>query len=356
MQELLKLQNRYPNIPILDLIYYEMKGLGVAYVDDTDLRPKMHIIDNNSMFSFVPLIPTSGSPYRMDFYLKRKGDNLPVRVRLFPWIKGKLDYFYLRGSEQWIQTLDSETVLNTNFNPKCHGCRFCSRRFDQYASNRIPSINPDEGIQLVIQSGIKMNELAEIAIVTGNFNNSIETISHISAVLKGAKSYGFKGRLFYLGCQICTRDDVNRLFNAIDSTSFRYAYTVETFMHRDMLHPAKATTIQDCLSTLECLKASGIENLEYTYIPGLDTQITFDKWAPLIKDIAKPHVSIFRPAISEHFNLLAEDYVSMPVEYLCIMRLKFEQLYGGPIYGNNLGNLWPFPLNRIHSKFSPKSI
>ncbi len=48
---------------------------------------------------------------------------------------------------------------------------------------------------------------------------------------------------------------------------------------------------------------------------------------------------------------MSEDFIQDPVSYLCKMRIKFEDLYGGPIYGNNLGNLWLFPISRINPIF-----
>ena len=71
-------------------------------------------------------------------------------------------------------------------------------------------------------------------------------------------------------------------------------------------------------------------------------------WAKILASIARPHISILRPATEEQKGLRHPEFFEDPVGYLIKMRLFFEELYGGPIYANNLANLWPFPVNRLN--------
>jgi len=352
LEDLERYHSLYATVPTLDLLFYEMKGKGITYVDAHGRRPKVHLHDGRSLFSFVPLMPTPSSPYELDAELRRKGETLPCTVKVFPRIQGTLGYFYLRDPQEWIQTLDQEVVLNTNFNPHCIGCQFCSRGYDRYASLDLPGLSAQQGLDLVLSQGVILSELAEIAVVTGTFEDGSVAVQHILDIARLAKKRGFHGRIFYLGCQVDSQVLVRRLLTGLEGIPFRYAYTAETFQRRELMHHTKTHSMEDCAAILQELRRTGISSLEYTYMPGLDNLSWFARWAPVLSPIARPHISIFRPATEAHSRLMTEMFVETPVDYLCTMRLILEHLYGGPVHGNNLGNLWPFPLSRIHPRFA----
>jgi len=72
--------------------------------------------------------------------------------------------------------------------------------------------------------------------------------------------------------------------------------------------------------------------------------------------LARPHLSIFRPAEEEQETLKDPEFIEDPVGYLCLMRSAFEEENRGPIYQNNLSSLWGFPISRINTLFLTNKI
>jgi hypothetical protein len=216
------------------------------------------------------------------------------------------------------------------------------------------NITEEEGFALVTKSGgNSLAHVSEITISTGLFASEREVVDHICAVASNAVRRGFTGRLFYIGCQLNSEKGVAEVLDMMYDLklSFRYAYTVEIFSdRRKLMNNVKGDmNVEDLISGIQQLGSSGVEMLEYTYMPGLDDLDYFKLWATALAPFAMPHISIFRPIKSDHKrSLAAEDYLDSPVHYLCGMRLFYEKLYGKPIYGDQLGNLWLFPIDRIN--------
>lgn len=96
-----------------------------------------------------------------------------------------------------------------------------------------------------------------------------------------------------------------------------------------------------------------IEKISLPYFPEERIKFAeeFYRWMPKFSKLAKPHLSIFRPAEEDQETLKDGEFIENPVGYLCSMRLAFEKEYEGPIYQNNLASLWGFPVDRINPLF-----
>ena len=338
----------FPNISLLDIHYYGLKGYGIDFDSEHGERPKFHIWDLNSLFSVVPMQPDITSPYTFkNDTLTFNGEELPFNVQFVKWIKGVPSYFYYRNIDEWIQTIDNEIVLTTNFQQRCKGCSFCCRDLQDKLSN----ITPKKGMDLVMKDRQDFYNIGELAVVTGMFRDEDTTINHLSEVTNIVRNKGFNGHLFYIGTQVRTEKGIQRLLDNLNGVPLRYSYALETFIKREELHPLKVLPLDEIVDTVRMLKQSGVWKMEYGYMPGIDNLESFYQNACKFKDIARPHVSIFRPINVEQSKLVSDDCQSDPARYLCKMREHFEKLYGGPIYGNNLGNLWTFPINRINPIF-----
>lgn len=344
---------KYPGIGELDIHYYGLKGYGIADDRIKEGHPKLHLIHGGSLFSVTALISSPESLYKLTDKLRFRGKELPFNVKYIGRVQRTLGYFYYRGIQEWIPTLDSETILSTNFNPRCSGCSWCSRVecSPEEKGKSLRNIDGKSGIEFVVQQGVDLTKINKITIVTGIFKNEAETVKHITEIIETSKKYGFNGRMLYIGSQIKSPKGVQRTLEGLDGTPFKYAYTLETFTNRNKMHKLKRDSLEVAIDTIEDIKDAGIDNLEYSYIPGIDTIKEFARIAPKLCGVARPHLSIFRPATEVQKNLPCGEFLDDPVDYLCQMRLIYEKLYEGPIYANNLANLWPFPISRINPLF-----
>lgn len=340
---------QFPNIPILDLHFYAIKGWGIKYAHINEGKPKFHLIDDKKAFSFVPVISSENSPYKFDGKeLKYKEKTLPFRAKFINRLHNNPTYFYLRGIQEWMLTLDSETILSLNFQPICRGCEWCCRE----VSKDMRNLSPEEGMTILKQNKINFSEINKITFVTGMYKNGDEVVDNILRFMKLAKSKeDYKGRVLYIGSQIRTEDQIKKLSEGLESTLFKYAYTLETFTQRDKMHSKKSDPIEEVINQIWKIKSWGLTDLEYSYMPGLDSLQDFMRWMPKLNEVARPHLSIFRPIKEKQEEMKAKEFKEDPVGYLCRIRLELERAYGGPIYQNNLASLWGFPINRINPLF-----
>lgn len=341
-------RKKYPSIPEIDLHYYGMKGYGIKDNHIREGRPKFHLIGQDKLFSAVPLISSEESPYVFEEgNLSYKGRNLSFKVKTIGRIKRSPAYFYYRGIQEWMPTLDSETILSINFQPICKGCKWCCREVGKGMRN----ISPEQGVNLLQEKGIIFSNIDKMTFVTGMYRNGEEVVENILRTVELTKKQGFRGRVLYIGSQIQNENLIKKLINGLDKTPLKYAYTLETFTQREQIHMKKNSSLEDALSIFKELNKSGVNNLEYSYMPGLDSLDDFYKWMPKFSKLGKPHLSIFRPAEEDQENLKDPEFIQDPAGYLCSMRLAFEKEHGGPIYQNNLASLWGFPRDRINPLF-----
>ncbi len=205
-------------------------------------------------------------------------------------------------------------------------------------------------------------DFEEIAIVTGCFGSAVEAFQHITQIIEISARHGFGGRIFYIGFELSNPILVQRVLKKVKDSGlkgFKIAYTVEMFEERGkLMHgPKGQASIVEIEQILKMLKDLGMEDLQYTYMPGLDNLEAFKKWAERFARFAEPHISIYRQFNSGiRGKHISADYQMMGPAYLCEIRLFYEMLYSMPLYGNNLGNIFPFPLSMISKKWTEEKI
>src|SRR3989344_2962516 len=222
-------REKYPEILDLDLYYYGMKGHGISDERIKEGRPKFHLINESKLFSVVPLISSPDSSYRFEEdVLTYNGKELPFRVKNIGRIGRTPAYFYYRGIQEWMPTLDSKTILSINFQPVCKGCDWCCREIGKGMRN----ISPEEGVKILQKEGVDLANVNKMTFVTGMYRNGEEVVDNILRTVDLTKREGFNGRVLYIGAQIQDPSLVRSLIQGLGKTHFKYAYTLETFTQR----------------------------------------------------------------------------------------------------------------------------
>ncbi len=357
IKEIKELEADYPNLSLLDLHYFGMKYYGVrdSLVDMG--RPSWNLIDSKGLYHITFATDEINSPYMIrEEDLLFMGEPPPFRIDFVERIPvRKRRYYYLRNSNYLTPTLNDELILNLNFQQQCYLCDFCQNLVCGSQVN----ITEEEGFQLIISRGDISNlaNVHEIAIVTGCFWSSERVCDHIVKVIDLAVQYGFEGRIFYMGFELIEQKLIKKLLEKVQKKNLkglRIAYTMEKFSERDrLLGGCKGrNNLDDIINCLKQLRDSGITDLQYSYIPGLDSLDEFKRGAERLAQLAIPHISIYRPfQAGQRLKHLSSNYLEMGPRYLCEVRTFFESLYSRKLYGNNLGNVFPFPLNTIGGRW-----
>lgn len=351
------LQAAYPTLSPLDLHYFSMKYYGVRDSLVNAGRPSWNLIDSKDLYHITFATDEVNSPYMIreeDLFFM--GKPLPFRIDFVERIPvRKRRYYYLRNSNYLTPTLFDEMIINLNFQQQCYLCNFCQNLV--CGSQR--SITEEEGFQLIMSRGdiSDLGNMHEIAVVTGCFWSGDRVCEHIIKIIDLAVQYGFKGRLFYIGFELIESKLIKKLLEKIQQKNLKglkMAYTIEKFSERNrLLGGCKGKyTLDDIVNCLKLLKDSGITELQYSYIPGLDTLDDFKRGAERLASLATPHISIYRPfQAGQREKHVSGDYLEMGPKYLCEVRTFYEALYSKKLYGNNLGNIFPFPLSMISKKW-----
>lgn len=347
----------YPSLSLLDIHYLAMKHYGVIDEMTEYGRPSWNLSDGKGLFHITFGTSEKKSPYKIEGqHIRWKGGDLPFRidfVERVPVIHGR--YYYFRHTDFLTPSLDDHLILNLNFKRKCTVCEFC--QFQLYSNK--PNITPRQGFNLLLSRGdiIDLKNVYEIAIVTGLFGSSKLVANHIEEIIEISSSLGFQGSIFYMGYELNKPFDIKRIINKIINrklSGFRVAYTLESFSRRkELMHGSKGkSSLTDIREKLQMMHEEGINKIEYAYIPGLDQLNDFYRGAELLQPYALPHLCVFRPwTQGQREKLVIKEYLEMGPAYLCEMRIFYEKIYSGPIQGNNLANLWAFPIDRISPRW-----
>lgn len=348
-----ELQRSYPTLSILDLYYLSMKCYGIQDRIWNEGRPSLNLIDDSNMYHITFATDEAASPYHLEGEeLTHEGQALPFRTVYVERIPVRVRrYYYMRNSRYLTPTLNDELILNLNFQHTCYQCGFCQNLICGSQAN----VTPEEGFNLIMSRGdfSTLEHVDEIAIVTGLFGSGERALRNVIEVIQQATKYGFHGRLYYMGFELADPKPIKQLLDAIDNyglADLKITYTIEMFSDRQRLmqgHKGKGE-IAEMADKLLQIRQAGVNNLQYSYIPGLDNLDEFKRGAELLAPLAEPHLSIYRQFKPEQRQKhISQDFAAMGPAYLCEMRIFYEQLYGYQLIGNNLGNMFAFPLNRI---------
>lgn len=341
----------------LDFHYLALKCHGIQDTDIRHGRPSWNLFDDTHLYHITFRVHDEETPYITNGQsISLSGNDLPLGhlfVERVPTIDGR--YYYLRHTDFLTPSLDDEYVLNINHLRQCTSCSFCQFPIYQHQSNVDPIMVLDTF--LYREDVSNLSGISEIAVVTGCFGNDEKCIEALETIVRHAATHGFRGKLLYMGYEIISPTHVTRLLRCIedaDLAGLHLILTVECFEHRGTRMNGRKSehSLSEVVRTLRNLKENGIASLEYAYIPGLDDYDTFTRGAELIGDVAKPHLCIFSPwRDGQRWQGACLDYRREGVLYLAKMRAFLEKLYEKPLLGNNLGNLWPFPRERVSKKW-----
>lgn len=347
------LEVAYPHLSKLELHFFNLKYCGIKdrLLKERVSRPIFEIWDDAHLVEIDFLVSEEDSPYEVrEERLLFQGKEFQLESVLLNRSSLDMPYFYIRGplgGDKACPTLDDENLLNLNHHQCCSGCDFCA-----YGERFKNKMNRD--VKQVIEEAEKEHPLAyfkQIAFVTGCFASEQVTAHNFIEAIRASKEKGFNGHFLYIGSQITDESLLNSVIAEIDDPKkFEYVYTLERFTKRDIImHGIKGKrTLNEMLEDLKRLKSLGVGLLQYTYLVGIENLEDLKYYAEAFVPYATPHFSIFRKSgLKSNAKCYAPDYLKMGAAYTCEVREYFRKIYGKEILGNNLANLWLFPISRV---------
>ncbi len=221
-------------------------------------------------------------------------------------------------------------TFNSNSRSKCAGCKFCGT----YSLSEDDSydFSQKENVINYFQNLLKANNIngmeniENVTICTGCFNNEDALIDHLLVVNSAFKDMNFSGSLNYIGSQLRDYSKIKELAKTINN--FGLYLTIEKFLDREkfMRLEKSSLTLEKAKDLLEYCSSLGLTTT-FLYILGLDPLEAIEKYFIYFKDSINkfPIIQIFQDYTKEQEKYRIED--AKDIEYYLKARKILDKTY-----------------------------
>lgn len=215
--------------------------------------------------------------------------------------------------------------INPNSRTSCHGCQFC------YTAYQIPY----DRKQLKIDSDLReffedwmtkyglnnLSHLIQVSVVTGCYESGEAVCQFMLTLKRVLVEYRFTGRIFYLGSQITTRE---QLKSVAEIQLFGICFSLETFERRELLRKDKrAVSLQDACESMDYARSLGCE-VNFSYIVGMESLRVMEYHFNCFKEHINKFPTINTLQLHKYHQATLRDSSGHRLEYYLDARLILE--------------------------------
>ena len=192
--------------------------------------------------------------------------------------------------------------LNSRSRSSCAGCKACVHNDKNlYDSTVIRDKHElrtrqdiDEFFYRKARLGLKIDELDQIAVVTGLFEDEKEVLGHLCDIHAVATRYGFHGELMYFGCQLMSTTAL-REFSKLWDTAIVFAVDNFTNRKKNLSQIKSDLSLDDFYSSMSVARSFGIKTT-FAYIIGVDSLSAIGEYFSYFFNVCNrfPVVNIFQ--------------------------------------------------------------
>ena len=328
-----ELSKKY-NISLENIISIALNRYGILMedTDDNRLRFNLKILNNDKDTFFAVCVNThEKSPFILKdkaLYLENEKIGEVSNIE-----RDTCTSTYFRNNKKVI-------TFNSNARSKCVGCKFCGTYSltDEDSNDFSTKENiKDYFNDLLKQNNIKsMNDIENVTICTGCFNNEDELIDHLLLVNESFKDMSFNGSINYIGSQLRDYKKIRMVANEIND--FGIYLSLEKFLdrHKYMIPEKASLSIEEAKDLLQYSSSLGITTT-FLYILGLEDLKTIKKYFEYLKDSVNkfPIIQIFQNYTKQQEKYRCEE--AKDVEYY----IKARKILDDTFKNKNLNpKLW----------------
>ena len=223
--------------------------------------------------------------------------------------------------------------LNSRSRSNCAGCKACvhndkSLYDDTVIKDKYELITTDNIEQFFRKKeklGLKINELDQIAVVTGLFVDEKDALDHMKNVHMVASWHGFKGELMYFGCQIMSPRAIQE-FSELGNTAIVFAVDNFTNREKNLSHIKSFLSLEDFYAAMSVAKSYGI-GTTFAYVAGVDGLADVINNFEYFSNVCTrfPIVNIFQIQTALQAQALNEEAKNL--EYYVQARVEIEKIF-----------------------------
>ena len=323
-EEYEKLSKKY-NIPMSEIILMDLNRCGI-YLPNNEVRVdfrvrfKAQILDSYNSWYALPVRNEKDTPFKA----------MDGSIYLIDKSIGSFDELRLDTCESSYQRGPHLLNLNSRSRSNCGGCKACVHNYHNFYDSTVirdntPLRTSDDINKFFDQKNIDVENLVQIAVVTGLFHGEKNVLEHMSLVNNVAKSRGFHGELMYFGCEVNSMEALKEL-SEIDK--FKLIYALDNFTKRDSLlaKTKSLITLDKANETLCNAKKLGIETT-ISYIAGIDCLKELENGFTLLKNsfTSFPVINIYQIQNNDQAKILNDE--ASELEYYILARKNLEEIF-----------------------------
>ena len=335
------------DVPFEDVLFMSLNISGVDFECGYDRMRTQLRLNNNQLFEYAI---KKGD---LDYYLAMPVlHTSPFKIRHEQLFLGadKIGETFGATEDQcnshYVRRNATAININTNLRTNCRGCKFCYTAYQvSNGEYRLTSVEDFNNFFDGIMVKYSLNDLASIhqlSVVTGCYSKTDELVESLVNMKASATSYGFKGRIFYLGSQLA---DPTVLESLRDIKPFGLTFSVEVFERRDILRRNKrAISLSQVKETLIAAKELGF-NASIAYVLGLEPLDVVEKYFTMFKDYTNKFPTINTLQVHrQQLNTGLEVDGADRLEYYLRARKSLEKIFKDtamrPLVWENYRGLW----------------
>ena len=254
------------------------------------------------------------------------------------------------------------TVLNINPNSRtsCHGCQFC------YTAYQIPydrkRLKTDSDLRDFFEDWMNkysltdLSHLIEIAVVTGCYESGEAACQFLLTLKKVLREYRFNGKIFYLGSQITTQEQLRSI---AEIQPFGICFSLETFERRELLRKDKrALNLQDACESMDFARSLGYE-VNFSYIVGIEPLRVMEYHFDCFREHINKFPIINTLQLHKYHQATLRNPEAHRLEYYLNARQILERIFGQtsmrPLVWEDYRSLWflTFDKEELHGIRTP---
>jgi hypothetical protein len=250
--------------------------------------------------------------------------------------------------------------INPNSRTSCHGCQFCYTAYQiPYDRKRLKS---DSDLREFFEDWMAkydltdLSHLIQVSVVTGCYESGEAVCRFLIALKKMLREYRFVGKIFYLGSQIATQEQLRSI---TEIQPFGICFSLETFERRELLRKDKrALSLQDACESMNFARGLGYE-VNFSYIVGMEPLRVMEYHFNHFREHINKFPIINTLQLHKYHQATLRNPEAHHLEYYLNARQILERIFGQtsmrPLVWENYRSLWflTFDKEELHGIRTP---
>lgn len=350
MAALQRLSSVY-DVPLEDVVLIALNTNGVRYACDyhrmrtpfrfgsPDLFPTAFEREETGFYLALPVTLTS--PFAVDGQTLSLGE-VPIGTVKRP-TEDICDSHYLRRNRTSLN-------LNANSRTTCRGCSFCYTAYQKSGDLKklVTAADVREFFDgwLADNNLTDLSHLIQVSLVTGCYDSSEDLIAFLRTLRRVLDEYRFAGRIFYLGSQITTSDQLQQLS---ELGSIGLCYSLEVFERRNVLRPSKKRFgLDDLQASMDQARSLDFE-VNFSYIVGMEPLPVLERHFDAMREHINKFPTINTLQVHHGQSAALVDPTAHNVGYYLEVRRLLERLFADtplrPLVWEDYRSLWFLDFN-----------